>query len=279
METHITADEHAKLAEPLQEEYQKGSDGAFVVKLTGKAPPGLVSAQDLADANGEVTEFRKTSTGILKDIAVLLGIDEGSVTKELTPLRAFIEKFKNVDLEKHTQLLSDAAKLKSKGITNAEDISEIIRTEIAAGLKDVNIKLETSETARVEAQGRADQATFSKEITDPFIKAGGKRRATDYIVTQAHESFHIVDGKTVAKDGKLSPKDGTTPITISEWMAVATKEHDFAFEGSGGGGSGTQEGSVTPAGAKELLNPTAAQLGDEKIGEQLSQGKLVIVNK
>jgi len=229
--------------EALRSEYEKQADGTFALKLEG-TPLGFVSAKDYADLNGKIIEFRDTNTKLLK----ALGADsvDSAVARAAAVAgidTAKLEKLKAIDPAEYEALKMKVGKLKDKGVDDPDELETRFKAILETSLKGVNDKLEASERARTEAQGRADRALLRQTIGEKFQKAGGKTSALDFIVDKA--PFRVVDNAVKAQEGKYSAKDGHSPLEMDEWLAGVVKEYDFAFEPSKGGGAAHGNGNGT----------------------------------
>src|SRR5262249_10032479 len=115
----------------------------------------------------------------------------------------------------------------------------------------------SAQAARKADKDRADKATLRTAVGEAFARMGGKPKALDFIVSKAEGTFEVVDGNVVGR--KFGPIPGEK-LTVDEIIAAQTKEYDFAFAPSSGGGASPKSGGGAPA-ANELRNPTPHELG------------------
>jgi hypothetical protein len=246
----------SEVPDAMKGEYE-AYDGKFRLKLEGDVP-GFVKASDLADANGRVVEFRDRNIALLK----ALGAErpEDAI--------ALIEKLKAVDPAEYAKLKEKMAGLEKKGVKSGDDVDARFKEMLEAAIAPLKADLAKSESARNEAQGRADDATLRQSIGEKFIKAGGKPAALDFIVTQARGSFRVVNGEVRAQDGKYSATNPGNTLGVDEWLAGMVKTHDYAFAPSNGGGaaggSGTSTSVAPRPGVRQITNPTPQELGRMK---------------
>ncbi len=216
----------------------------YYVERDGHAvPDGLVPAQKHA-------EFRENNVRLLKAL--------GAETVEAALQRAGLftgfdadrlAALKEIDPAEYKALKAKAEKLDKKGVKEPEDL-DALEARIEARLKtSVVAPLQTQLADLVKAGQAKDQrladAALRSAIGDRFTKAGGKASAAGFIVEQAKQAFKVVDDKVVAADGRFGA-DGE-PLTIDAWVANATKEYDFAFEPSKGGGAPPAGAGGAPA--------------------------------
>lgn len=125
----------------------------------------------------------------------------------------------------------------------------------------------------VEANSRASASVLKDAITAAFLKAGGRANAVDYIVTKAADKFAVENGVLVGK--VFDPNDPGVKLTVESFMNLQTREADFAFLPSSGGGANPKPGGGATSGRKELRNPTPQQLGEH--GAAIRRGDLRVV--
>ena len=265
-------DDISEVPEALHEHYEQ-RDGKHVLKLEGDPTPGYATAADLADAKGKVVGFRDNYTDLLKQVAGLAGVE---TAENLDPLKALLATFEGIDPEEVRALKAKAAELEKKGVTKPADVADIVRDQVALGLKPIRDQLDKAETAREEAQERADRALLREQIGAKALKAGARPGAIDFILAQADGSFEVTDDAVVAKAGQYSRQDAGAPLSVEEWLVGATKDFDFAFGTSAGGGADPKPGDPNPN-KRQIVNPTAEQLGDPKLAKLRKEGKLEFV--
>lgn len=239
--------------------FYEPKDGKHVLILDG-SPAGFVPAADLATANGKIVEFRDTNIALLKE------------NGELKPLA---EQFKGIDPVAAKAAIAKVADLGKKGVKDVDDIAALVLSAVTAAVAPLQQKLEANETQTAAERKRADDLTLRTTIGDKFLKAGGKQGAVDYIVSKAAEAFKVDAGKVAALPNQFSADKPGTALGIDEWITRATKEHDFAFEPSGGSGAAGSKGvGADPrrAGQQVLTDPTPKQLG--QFGKEIAAGKM-----
>jgi hypothetical protein len=236
-----------QVAEPFRPEYVQ-KDGKFVLSLDGD-PLGYVTGAAHAELNGKFSEFRESN----KRLIAALGVD--SVDKALARAAlvggidaAKLERLKAIDPDEYEALKVKAAKLKDKGIDDADGLDVKLKAMLDAALKPVQDALSAEKTLRTDAQQRADKALLRQTVGDKFIKAGGKANALDFVLGEAQKSFSVVDNEVRAGENKFSAQKPSEPLGLDEWLEGAMKDYDFAFNPSAGGGAdGGRNGGRPPA--------------------------------
>jgi hypothetical protein len=248
------------LPEPVRQFYV-AKDGKYHVELAA-APQGFVPAADLATANGKVVEFRDNNVKLLQ---------------EIEPLRKLKTDLGDIDVAVAKTAVTELKTLKEKGVSKPDDIQTLVQAAVTAAVKPLQEEIATTRTTAQKDRERADDGTFRTTVAEKFVKAGGLPKALDYIVAKAKEMFKVDNGVVVALPNKFSTANPGNPIEVDEWLMTATKEHDFAFKPSTGGGSvgGPGGGNIGshPPGQIVIRNPTPQQLGDKVVAQQIREGK------
>lgn len=223
-------------------------DGKYVVALDG-APSGFVSAADLATANGKIVEFRDNNIALAKEV------------ETLRPLKS---QFEGIDPIAAKDAIAKVAELGKKGVKGEDDVQKLVTSAVEAALKPVKEQLTASQQATETERKRADESTLRQTITAQFLKAGGKAKAVDFIVTQAASAFKVENGVVAAQPNKFSTERPGEPLGVEEWIGSLTKEHDYAFASSTGSGAAPANGGASQLrpGQQVLRDPTPQQLGE-----------------
>lgn len=241
--------------------FYEAKDGKFHISLSG-APSGFVAASELATANGKVVEFRDKNIALLQEVGVL------------KPLK---DQFEGIDPVAAKDALAKVAALGKKGVKDVDDITTLVQSALSAALAPLQKELADGKVATAAERARADKSVLRSSIGEEFVKAGGKAKAMDYIVEKAAAAFEVVDGIVKAQANKFSAEKPGEALSITEWLASAAKDHDFAFEPSGGGGANPKPGSGNvglKAGQTILLDPTPRQLGENS--KDIALGKVKV---
>lgn len=234
-----------KVPEPARQFYVQ-KDGKYHVDLSG-APAGYVPASDLAAANGKVVEFRDTNIALSREVG------------ELRPLKV---QFEGIDPKAAKDAIAKVAELAAGGVRQPGDITTQIQAAVQAAIKPLNEKITASEQTAAAERTRADESVLRSNVSEQFLKVGGKAKAVDFIVGKAKEVFEIAGGLLKAKENKFSAMNPGNPLGVEEWLATQVKEHDFAFEVSTGSGAAPKGGPTPPRPGQTILkDPTPAQLG------------------
>jgi hypothetical protein len=245
--------------EALRQFYEP-KDGKFALSLNG-TPPGFVPAADLTVERTKVVEFRDNNIAL---------------TKKNAELETGLKKFEGLDADAAKSALAQVEEFKKKGAGKPDDISALVTSAVEAAVKPLKDELQSTKAQSVQDRIRADENTLRSVVSERFMKAGGLPKALDYIVSQAKDTFTVTEGKVVAQPNKYSTANPGNLIDLDEWLSTASREHDFAFKPSQGGGAPPAGGGAPThrAGQRVIKNPTAQQLGDPSIAKELREGKV-----
>lgn len=252
--------------EGAREHYTPGTGaqaGSFVLGMEG-AHPLLTPTVDVTEAIGKVKEFRENNVALMAENDVL---------------KKTAEAFNGIDVNAARAALAKVDELGKKGVKDTKDLDE----RIAAAMKEATTplveQLKASDARLAAADAKVKKAAFDTSIAAPFLEAGGKASAKDFIIGRAEGVFEIVDDTIVAKTGQYSPNRAGEPITVAEWLEAQTKEVDFAFGSSVGGDTRHNGKDTLPAGVVGLRNLTPMQLGDPKIAKALRERTATILDR
>lgn len=264
-----------EVGEPFRAEYEQ-KDGRYILKVEGDHP-NFSPASKSVELNNRVAEFRDHNIKLLKEAAELAGVEKAT---DLAPIRAKLEEFKDYLSPADHKVLKDKIEELEKGKQDPNDLALQFRKQLDDTVNPLKESLDKERQLRLDAQKRADDALFHNAISDKFVKAGGKANALGYIVNEAKTHFEVVENEIKSKEGVFSKKDVMTPLSIDEWMDMTTKEHDFAFADSSGGGADPKLGGPGKPGIKAgvvvLKNPSAQELG--KNADAIRKGEVQVVN-
>lgn len=230
LEHSINEDAFSALPEAVQAHYEKQGDSYFLqaVGMTPKA---------------KVDEFRQNNIDLKKQLE--------TKDSEITDLNEKLKKASTgVDEDKLKTLVEDGVNKRVKEM----------KTEYETQLQAVTGERDT-------VRDNLNKLVINDVVTREAVSAGVHETALDDVLTRANRVFKVVEGKATAFDGDdvLYGKDGTTPLTVKDWLAgqAAVAPHLFKpSDGSGAknenkGGGADRKGTLTSVqkiaqGLKEL---------------------------
>lgn len=240
-------------------------DGKAVLKIEGDLPKNLVSAADLALEKSKVSQFRENNIAL---------------KTENETLKTSVARYDGIDPVEAKTAIEKVKTLGNKGITNTDDLEARIRAAAAEAVGPVQSQLAEERKARLDAEQRSNDMLLRATVGDTFQKAGGKAKATDFVVGQAKEFFEVKEGRVVAKAGKLDAEGN--PLSIEGFLTGTIKrEHDYVFEPSNGAGvPPNKQNGGAPAlkdGQRILKNPTMQELG--QYADEIASGKVKVFHE
>jgi len=197
-------------------------------------------------------------------------------------LEDLAKKFEGIDPDKVKDILKQEAALKEKKLLDSGKVEELFQERTKAMQADNEAKQKTLTEQLAKAQAQMDRLVVDNSLHAESAKAHVKTKAVTDVVNRGKSLFSAVDGKAVAmtSDGKvIYGKDGSTPLSIQEWMGNLQAEASHLFEGSNGSGAnGSGNGtnglkSVTRS-EFEKLDPMARGA----LAKEVSSGKAKITD-
>ena len=239
------------LPEALQSEYEKATDGSFVLRLEG-VPRGFVESARLDEMRISSRDHETRAT----ELQTQLGRFEGIT-----------------DPDKARELIATQSDLDRKALVKAGDIEGLIAAEIAKTNGPLQKELELEREGRKSAQLQADKAVVNTKVVSAAADFGKVRKgAGDVIVSKAQAAgWGNVDGNLlqVNSEGEVIGRD------IAEWVATHAApggELAFCFEPSTGGGADGGDDDETVATQGGTIDPTDRKAFRENL-KDIATGK------
>lgn len=205
------------LDETVRPFYEKGEDGKHYLKVNG------------AVAKTKLDEFRNTNIELMKKLEGFNGIDPDQY-KEL-----------GRKVQTYEKALSGKKLEDIKDLVPKTQVDELVQERVQAMKTDYENKLG-------EVNGRLDVSTKQLEtlVIDNSVRSAAMSHkvaptAVDDVILRAKATFKLVDGQAVPHDSKgnvLYGVDGSTPLSVDQWVKGLRERAPHLFEGSSGGGAG-----------------------------------------
>jgi hypothetical protein len=153
-----------------------------------------------------------------------------------------LDKLKDVDPEEYQTLKKEATERKEKKLLDSGKVEELIveRTSRMKADYDKQLKdLSTERDALQQKLTQLDQLTVDNAMSAAAAKAGVLPEALPYVLRHGREVFRVKDGQIVAlkDDQPVIGKDGTSPMSMEEWLGELASSSAFLFKASSGGGA------------------------------------------
>jgi hypothetical protein len=199
----------------------------------------------LLDADGVVDktkldEFRNTNVTLMKERDDL------------------VKKFEGIDPDAVRKLAEEKQRLEllAQG-HKPEEVEKIIEKRLKAARADWDKQHGVVVAERDALHGRLSAIQIDQAIVTEATKRGLRPTAIPDITARARMTFKLVNGVPQAFDGDGQTvrmgKDGTSPMTLAEWVDALVSDAPHLFEANAGGGaSGSGSGG---AGNRSAKNP------------------------
>lgn len=203
--------------------YVKNADGKFYLDVDG------------AVSKTKLDEFRENNVRLLKDL----------------------EKFKDIDPVKHAELLRQQQALQEKKLIEAGEVDKVVEQRVGQMKTEYETRIGALTQENTLSKRQLESLLIDSAVRDAAIKSGVQPSAVEDVLLRAKTTFQIKDGQSVPMDsngGVIYGKDGTTPMSVSDWTTGLKKTAPHLFlgsqgggaQGSGGGGAGMDMSKMTP---------------------------------
>lgn len=156
-------------------------------------------------------------------------------------LQKKLDKLKDVDPAKYNELLEIDRKVKEKELLDAGKVDELVQLRTANMRESFETEKNQLTTDLTRANSKLEQLLIDNVVKTSAIKLGVIPEAIDDVVLRAKGMFKIEDGSPVPKgaDGKvIYGKDGSSPMSVDEWLSSLKTSARHLFMGSQGSGAG-----------------------------------------
>ena len=166
----------------------------------------------------------------------------------------------NIDLKKTNETqtttitdLTGQLKIANEG-SSEEKVNQLVEAGLGKRTKSMKDDMQKTIDDLTAGKTKSDTALSSLLVSDAVnreaIAAGVKDTALEDVLTRASRVFKVVDGKATPYSGDdvIYGKDGTTPMTVKDWLAgqAATAPHLFKESTGGGATNKNKGGGATP---------------------------------
>lgn len=191
--------------------YSKHTDGKYYLEVEG------------AVAKSKLDEFRDNNINLKQQI------------EDMT------DKYGNIDIEQYQKLMEQAAQDDGKKRISMEKVDEIVNERTKKMKEEYENQIGQLKGVVDTQSGQLNGLLIDGAVRQAAAEAKVRPSAVDDVILRAKQTFRVVDGKAVAhdSDGKvIYGKDGSSPLSTSEWLTGLKKSADHLFEQSKGGGAG-----------------------------------------
>jgi hypothetical protein len=160
-----------------------------------------------------------------------------------------LEKYKDVDLSTYSELLGLKKQTDEKKLIDAGELDKVVEQRVGEMRTTYTSQIETLQQENTVAKRQLESLLIDSTVRDAAMQSGVQPTAVEDVLLRAKTVFQIKDGQSVPMDKSgavIYGKDGSTPMSVNDWVANLKKQAPHLFLGSSGGGAA---GSRSPAGA------------------------------
>jgi len=152
-----------------------------------------------------------------------------------------LKKFEGIDPDAVRQLADEKRKLEEAAQIKAGEVDKVVAARLKAELDKVHAPVVAERDA---LHGRLTAIQIDQAVVSEATKRGLRPTALTDITARARQTFKLVNGVPQAFDGDTPRfgRDGTSPMTLAEWVDALVSDAPHLFEanaGSGAAGSGS----------------------------------------
>ena len=168
-----------------------------------------------------------------------------------------LKKFEGIDPEAVRQLAEEKRKLEEAAQLKAGEVDKVVAARLKAELDKVHVPVVAERDA---LHGRLTAIQIDQAVVNEATKRGLRPTAIPDITSRARTTFKLVNGVPQAFEGDGQTarmgKDGTSPMTLAEWVDALVSDAPHLFEANAGGGAvGSGGGAAGSASARATRNP------------------------
>ena len=169
---------------------------------------------------------------------------------------ALLKRFEGIDPDAVRQLAAEKARLEEEQRLKDGKFQEVLADRLKAAVSPVAAE-------RDALNGRLSALLIDDAVVSEATKRGLRATALPDLKARARMLFKLVGGVPQAFDGDVPRygRDGTSPLTLAEWVDALVSDAPHLFEANAGGGAagsgsrGAGSGGVNPF-RKESWNLT-----------------------
>ena len=168
-------------------------------------------------------------------------------------------RFEGIDPEAVRQLAAEKARLEEEQRLKDGKFQEVLADKLKAQKADADKQL-TSVTGERDAYfAQLTAIQIDQGVFTAATKRGLRSTALPDITARARQTFKLVNGvpRAFEPDGKTirMGKDGTSPMTLEEWVDAQVADAPHLFEANAGGGAASNGAGGAAASTRTTKNP------------------------
>jgi len=166
-----------------------------------------------------------------------------------------LKRFEGIDPDAVRQLADEKRKLEEAAQIKAGEVDKVVAARLKVELDKVHAPVVAERDA---LHGRLTAIQIDQAVVNEATKRGLRATALPDITARARATFKLVNGVPQAFDGDAPRygKDGTSPMTLAEWVDALVSDAPHLFEANAGSGAaGSGGGAAGSASARASRNP------------------------
>jgi hypothetical protein len=186
-------------------------DGAWVLDVDG------------AVEKAKLDEFRTTNVALMKQLEDLK------------------KRFDGIDPEQVRRLAEDKRKLEEEQALKNGEVEKLIASRLQAARADSDRQLSALTSERDALNARLADVQINQRLIEAATRRGLRGSAIPDVTARARAVFRLDNGEPRAfeADGKTVRvgRNGSSPMTLDEWVEGLVADAPHLFEGNSGGGA------------------------------------------
>ena len=166
-----------------------------------------------------------------------------------------LKKFDGIAPDAVRQLADDKRKLEEAAQIKAGEVDKVIEARLKAARAEWDKTHGVVLADRDTLTSRLTAIQIDQAVVTEATKRGLRPTAMTDITARARQTFKLVNGVPQAFDGDVPRygKDGTSPMTLAEWVDALVSDAPHLFEANAGSGAAGFGGGA--AGNRSVKNP------------------------
>jgi hypothetical protein len=171
-----------------------------------------------------------------------------------------LKRFEGIDPDAVRQLADEKRKLEEAAQIKAGEVDKVLEARLKTARADWDKSHGVVVAERDALTGRLTAIQIDQAVVTEATKRGLRSTALTDITSRARSTFKLVNGVPQAfeADGQTARmgKDGTSPMTLAEWVDALVSDAPHLFEANAGSGAaGSGGGAAGSASARASRNP------------------------
>ena len=169
-----------------------------------------------------------------------------------------LKRFDGIDPDAVRQLADDKRKLEEAQQLKAGEVDKVIEARLKAARAEWDKTHSVVVAERDALTGRLTAIQIDQAVVSEATKRGLRPTALTDITARARQTFKLVNGVPQAFDGDVPRygKDGSSPMTLAEWVDALVSDAPHLFEANAGSGAaGSGSGGVGASARANAKNP------------------------